>query len=139
MTSKELQRLDPKQLILFIAEKGEANIYQVAKHFNVNPNTARYHLQKLNDKHILVARRQKRGTSYKINPKYIDYKKELALATTVTTTTVVSTLSILNQIAIPTTPLLLATALLGLLASWMLFYRTYRARLQDLLTLLARD
>ncbi len=138
--------LSTRSLLEYILERGSVTSHEVKKHFDVNPNTARYHLEKLTEKGILVAHNPgKYGTRYSVNPIYIRTRSHLMLfivGLTATITGILTSPLIASTIGVtsgdPLTSLIsfVIASSMGVAAMWRNFLNAYTKKVENLLQML---
>lgn len=131
------RELDTKKLFEYLYTHNPSTIIQIAKALNVDPTTARHHLEKLIEKRLVVKQEKRYGTKYYINPELTKIPFNLYIILALTYIPYISAIFLLTlQRYLEASILLAVSSTLGLSQAYLQIYHYKKGRLKELLQLL---
>lgn len=131
------RELDARRLFEYLYRNNPSTVPKIAKALNVDPTTARYHLEKLVEKGLVIKEEKRYGAKYHVNPSLTKAPLRFYVSLAIAYVPYVSALLILPLGRCFEASLLLAvSSTLGLVQSYLQLHRFRRTRLEELLKLL---
>ena len=128
------RRLSQRELLEYLLEHGPATNSDICKALDVHPQTAKYHLEKLMEDGIILKKGEGYGAKYYVNPKLVDPKKPLIMASSSTVFLIISLLLFVKGDLLHAFTALILSAMPGVASLWSLFLKTYREKVDQLLS-----